>query len=95
MKLNRDQLLQQNFKVFLQRPGQTRPYKVMFPESVDTDTGTVEMWVIPVEDADVLTSSKSELTNKPPEIDGFAVLKTAQGKVFILDAQDKTVAESS
>lgn len=93
MKLNRDQLLQQNFKVFLQRPGQTRPYKVMFPESVDTDTGTVEMWVIPVEDVDL--TAQSTLTNKPPEIDGFAVLKTAQGKVFVLDAQDKTVVESS
>lgn len=93
MKLNRDQLLQQNFKVFLQREGQKRPQLVKFPETVDTDTGTVEMWVIPVEDVDL--TAQSQLTNKPPEIDGFAVLKTAQGKVFVLDAQDKTVAESS
>lgn len=95
MKLNRDQLLQHNYRVFLQKSNQLAPRQVKFPESVDTDTGTVEMWVIPLEDTEVLTSAKSELTNKPPEIDGFAVLKTEQGKVFILDNTDHIIAKGS
>jgi hypothetical protein len=71
----------------------------MFPENVDTETGTVELWVIPTEPAEELlkkdTITAEKMAQKPAEIDGFAVLKSAQGKVLVLDAQDKIVAESS
>jgi hypothetical protein len=99
VKLTREQLLQQNLKVFLQKPHQTRPYQVVFPENVDTETGTVELWVIPTDSKEDLLKveplTPERMTHKPDEIDGFAILKTDHGKITILNADNQIVIESS
>lgn len=92
MKLTREQLLQSNYRVFLQK-GEDKPRLVKFPESVDTETGVVSMWVIPLESPEELLASHSTLDNKPPEIDGFAMLKTEVGKVLLVDDSGSVVNE--
>jgi hypothetical protein len=98
MKLTRSQLLQQNYKIFIQKPDWKRPYQVMFPENVDMETGTVEHWAVAEDEKDVLLQ-KQQLTAttmvQPLAFgDQQAVLKVTQGKVFILDSDNIIVAES-
>ena len=95
MQLTREEIIKNSYKVLIQDGPKLRIVK--FPELVDTDTSTVSMWTIPLEDIDI--TKKDTITNDlmkspPPEIDSYAVLKETKGKIFVLDSQDKLVIES-
>lgn len=97
MKLTMEQLHQQNLEVYLQTPSDMQPKRVARPESVDIDTGTVEMWVIPVENLNktpVVQNKTELLVNHPPDVNDYAVLKTLQGKVFVINSDGEILFES-
>lgn len=88
MKLTRQEILHRQLKVFVQ-DSVHRSRLVMFPESVNTETGEVEMWVIPTTNIDL--EERNIDMNPPKEIDGFAQLKKVTGKVVLKDVLGQEV----
>lgn len=99
MKLTKDQLLQQNLRVFVQKTDWKRPYPVKFPENVDVDAGTVEHWIVAIDKEEALLQKEALTARAMVQPLAFgdeqAVLKISQGKIFILDSDNVTVAETA
>lgn len=103
MKLNQTELQQQKYKVFIDKVKQKHngftaivPTLVKFPESIDTETGEISFWTIPIDlsATENIPVDLKNLPSPPPEIEGVAVLKQDRGKIRIFNENNELVAES-
>ncbi len=95
MKLTKDDLDKENLTVWVKTSQDEKAKQVALPESVDLTTGTVSMWIIPVEEKSNLLEKKTlDVRARLPETTDVAVLKTVAGKIFLVDKDGKVTKES-
>lgn len=99
MKLNQEQLLQQNCRVLVKRSNKDKLRLLKTVESVDTDKKLISYWTVPVASQEVL-NQKQPLTTKIinteiPEVDNFLELKTETvDTIIVLDHDGNTLAST-
>jgi hypothetical protein len=96
MKLNHQQIQEQNLNVYIEEPNSKKPRLVFCPELVDTDTGTVQMWIIPFAGAEnLLHKEELDFSKKPPEeVSSLAGLRTVTGKITIVNKEGSVIFKS-
>lgn len=96
MKLTREEIIRNKYIVHLQKDNGPQRL-VKFPESVDTDAGSVEMWTIPAMPMENLLTVRSTPqlfaeTDEPESLD--SVLVKDFGKIIVRDLAGIVIAES-